>query len=184
MRKLATLFIILAFVLALGCSKEAPAPMDIPDETAPAPKMTQVEPEKPATPPPPPPAPEEKEEEEEETPETIGSRVTGTEQEPEEQELPAEVEEIKLIADKIMTLNDKPLTEKTVSVGTTLYWKNHEKDPHMLAVESGKGFDTIRHKLSPRILQGETFEYTFNEKGTFLVRDIWSGKMRVTVTVE
>ncbi|MBU2560708.1 MAG: hypothetical protein KKD17_00260 [Nanoarchaeota archaeon] len=175
MRKLFTILIILAFVLALGCAKKAePAPAPV--QPAPVPEMGQVRPgaeEEVVAPPAPAPEPES------EAPKTLGTRVEGTEKEAVEEQLPEEVEEIQLTAEKTMSSGNQ-----TVSVGTTLFWKNYDSWPHQLAVESGKGWDTIRHAESPRLLPGNIWNYTFSEKGEFVVRDIFSGGMRMYVTVE
>lgn len=178
MRKMISLLMIIAFVLAFGCSKQAePAPASAPASapepaSAPVPEMTPVQPVEEEVVHPP------TEEPEEVAP--IGNIVSGEGEEGVEEEVPENITEIKLNPDKTMSL-----TEKTVKVGTKLAWKNYDLGwPHQLAVESGSGWDTKRHALSERLLDNEVFEYTFNEKGTFLVRDIFSGKMRMTVTVE
>jgi hypothetical protein len=187
MRKLLVLLVILAFVFTAGCAceRELETPPE-PVEPEPVPELAQIEPEEEeevvA-----PPEPEEEEEEvvappepEEEEETTIGTRVEGTEQEAVEEEVPEDVEEIGLLANKTMTVS-----EMTIPQGTMLAWKNYDVGwPHILAVESGKSFDTIRHARSDRLLDGEVWEYTFEEKGTFIVRDLFSGPMRMTVTVE
>ncbi|MBN1543831.1 hypothetical protein JW898_00030 [Candidatus Woesearchaeota archaeon] len=177
MRKLFTVLTVLVFVfavLAFGCARKA-EPSPAPVQQVPVPEMGQVQPAEEEVIAPPAPAPEP----ESEVPATIGTRVEGTEQEAVEEELPEEVEEIQLTPEKTMTSGNQ-----TVSVGTTLYWKNHDSWPHQLAVESGKGFDTVRHAESPRLLQGNVWNYTFSESGLFVVRDIFSGNMRMYVTVE
>jgi len=168
------LVMIIAFVLAFGCSKQAePAPAPAPEPaSAPMPEMTPVQPVEEEVVHPPTEAPEEVA--------PIGNIVSGEGEEGVEEEVPENITEIKLNPDKTMSL-----TEKTVSVGTTLAWKNYDLGwPHQLAVETGSGWDTIRHAKSERLLDNEVFKYTFNEKGTFTVRDIFSGKMRMIVTVE
>ncbi|MBW2971506.1 hypothetical protein KY359_00585 [Candidatus Woesearchaeota archaeon] len=177
MRKLLVVLMVLCFVMSLGCAKQsAPASSPEPAQPAPVPEMTQVQPEAAEeVAPPAPAAPPEPE-----APKTLGTRVEGTEVEAVEQQVSdEEIEEIQLNSDKTMSSGDK-----TVTVGTTLAWKNYDSWPHQLAVETGKGFDTIRHAESPRLLEGGVFEYTFEEQGTFLVRDIFSGNMRMYVTVE
>ncbi len=102
-------------------------------------------------------------------------------EEAEEQDEPEEelITEIILTPEKTMSE-----IEKRVSKGTTLRWKNTDSWPHILAVETGSGFDTKRLNRSEELLENDTWEYTFDEYGTFLVRDIFSGKMRMDVIVE
>jgi len=178
----------LFLLLAIGCAKSAPEPTE-PVLTAP-PTMTQVEHEDDETvelPDVPKQEPEteviidipETSLEDPEVLTPIGTRVEGTEQEAVEETVTEGVTEISLLLNKTMDMS-----EITISSGTTLAWKNHDSWPHQLAVETGKSFDTIRHAESNRLLEGGVWEYTFNEKGDFLVRDIFSGPMRMTVTVD
>jgi plastocyanin len=175
MRKMVSILVILLFVLAVGCAskpaEQAPAPAPVQ-----APPLKQVEQAEPAAVPTSTPAvaPEEPKAE---TP--IGSRVTGTEQIAVEEEVPEEVQEIKLNPEKTMSE-----TVMTVAKGTTLFWKNYDTWPHQLKVTSGKGLDTQLHGESSRLLPGNVWNFTFNEKGVFVVRDIYSGGMRMNVTVE
>ena len=173
MRKFIALLVILAFVLAVGCAKQAaqsPAPV-------PAPPMTQVNPAAEATAPAQPaPAPEAA------PVPPIGNRVTGTEETPVD-ETPEAAEEgaedILLTAEKTMTSGDV-----TVPKGTTLYWLNKDTWPHQLKVTTGSGLDTKLVMDSPRLTPESAWNYTFNDAGVFTVRDIFSGKMRMIVTVE
>ncbi len=180
MRKTFALFIVLLFVFAVGCAKEAPQEVvDIPSsvsdanpkDAVPAPKV-EVKKEEPVVE-----TPVVEEKKEELAP--IGNKVKGTEQEAKDEVVPEDEITIKLLANK--TMNTK---EMTVSAGTTLFWKNFDSWPHQLAVETGKSFDTIRHAESHRMLEGSIWNYTFNDQGTFLVRDIYSGPMRMNVTVQ
>lgn len=193
-----TVLTILLFILAVGCAKEAPAPepapADVADPTAdvapapePAPEPTpapEPEPEPETAPAPAPGSPVESEYnvvvQPEEGEDTLGNRIEGTEVEAVEEQVSEDTQEIKLTPEKTMSE-----TALTVKAGTTLAWKNYDLGwPHVLAVESGSGWDTVRHAKSEQILDGGVFEYTFNDKGEFLVRDLFSGKMRMTVTVE
>lgn len=180
MKRLITALIILIFLFSIGCSGQqapeapaAPVEKPAPAEPVPVPSMTQVEHEEedevvapPATT-----APEPE-------PEKIGSRLEGTYEAPAEEAVSAGLEEIRLNPDKTMGAS---LEE--IKVGDTLAWKNYDTWPHQLAVETGSGWDTIRHAESPRLDEGQVWEYTFEEKGEFLVRDIFSGKMRMQVIV-
>ncbi|MFH1064781.1 MAG: hypothetical protein V1729_06880 [Candidatus Woesearchaeota archaeon] len=188
MRRLLILFIISAFILSIGCGGNAsvgvqPGPESMPDPTLS--DMAQVDPAAQEAVVQAPPEPEAQPEPvvPGASSEPIGNRVTGTELEAVEEEVSGDagdVEYILLTADKVMTE-----TEATIKSGTTLHWKNMDGDwPHVLAVETGSGWDTVRHAKSEQIKGGETWEYTFEEAGTFLVRDLFSGKMRMTVTVE
>ncbi len=193
MKRLFTILTILLFILAVGCAKEVvvpeePAPASVADPTEAVAQEPEVVPE-----PEPEPEPEtglapgsEVDSEydvvvqPEENADTLGNRIEGTEVESVEEHVSEDVFEIKLNSDKTMSE-----TEKTVKAGTTLAWKNYDTGwPHVLAVESGSGWDTVRHAKSEQILDGGVFEYTFEDKGEFLVRDLFSGKMRMTVTVE
>jgi plastocyanin len=110
---------------------------------------------------------------------TLGSRVLGTEKAAVDESVSEGVMEISLNADKTMNASSM-----TVPVGTKLSWKNYDTWPHVLAVDSGKGFDTVRHGKSEQLQPGNVWEFTFNEKGAFVVRDMFSGSMRMNVTVE
>jgi plastocyanin len=174
MRKLVALFVILAFVLALGCAKQAAEQQAPSAAPAPPPPLTQVQPEAEeaqAAPPPQPEAPAAQG--------TIGTRLEGTEEAPVEEEAPEGVEEIFLTAEKTMTSGDV-----TVPKGTTLYWRNKDTWPHQLKVTTGSGLDTKLVIDSPRLVPEAAWNFTFNEAGVFTVRDIFSGKMRMIVTVE
>ncbi|MBW2967103.1 hypothetical protein KY362_01315 [Candidatus Woesearchaeota archaeon] len=198
MKRGIALIIILTLVFCIGCgapaAPEAPAPVEEETPAQPAvPKLGQVQYEEEEVVAPP--AQEEKEEEPaaaktpekttQETPDEptdstpIGTRAEGTEHTAVEEYATEDVQEIKLTADKLMSLS-----ELTVKKGTKLAWKNYDTWPHQLAVETGSGWDTVRHAESHRLLEGGVWEYTFEEKGDFLVRDIFSGGMRMTVTVE
>gem|GEM_PF-2839572 len=174
MRKLIALFMVLFFLLAIGCAKKEEA-ATAPPVAEPLPPMSQVDPsaEENIVPP--------VASNEEQVVAPIGNRVTG--EEPKE-EKPAIVETAPVEGEILLT-PEKTMTESVMSVsqGTTLFWKNTDSWPHLIAVESGKGFETVRHAASPRLLQGNTWNYTFNEKGAFIVRDTFSGSMRMNVTV-
>ena len=170
MRRLFVILAILLLILAAGCAKQE-EPTET-DQQVTVPELGQVEPEaeEEVTPPAEEPTVVEQP--------TIDEPVLIEEEPYEEYEETEELEEIKLNPDKTMSL-----TEKTVTVGTTLKWKNYDTWPHILVVETGKGFETIRHARSDRLNESATWEYAFNEPGTFLVRDMFSGPMRMTVTV-
>ncbi len=178
MKKLLFAFMVFSMVsllLAVGCAKKTESP--IAPATQPVPQMEQVNPsvekEEPIASPP------VQEQPQKEEPAPIGNRVEGTEAEPVDEAIPEGTEEVLLYVNKTMSLN-----VMTVSAGMTVSWKNMDTFPHVLAVETGKGFDTVRHAKSPQIVSGAVWSYTFNDKGTFLVRDLFSGSMRMNVTVE
>ncbi len=185
MKRLFIFITIISFILAIGCGSNAPVdvqpgPEPIPEPTLP--DMGQVDPgaEPVVAEPEPIPEPEPEEDIPGASSEPIGNRVTGEEPEYVDEEVPEDAEAITLNADKTMSE-----TEATISKGTTLYWKNLDGDwPHVLAVETGSGWDTVRHAKSEQIVGGAVWEYTFEEVGEFLVRDLFSGGMRMTVTVE
>lgn len=65
--------------------------------------------------------------------------------------------------------------ELTVSVGTVVTWKNMDDRVHIVLLVSGE--------RSPRLEEGDTFEYEFEEAGTYTIRDAIF-KFKGTVTVE
>jgi len=188
MRHIVTIITILLFILAVGCASPAepapepvqPAPAPVPVPEPDVPEMKQVDPaaEDETAEAAPEPA-SDAEEEPELAP--LGNRVTGDEPEPVDEQVSDEAEEeIQLTPEKTMTSGDR-----NVAVGTTLAWKNYDPSGvHRLAVESGHGWDTERHAISDPLEMGAVWEYTFEEEGTFLVRDLFSGNMRMYVTVE
>jgi plastocyanin len=194
MKRLLVIVMILSLLFALGCAKQAEIVSE-PAAPAPVPDMGQVQPgaqEEVVTPPAPEtvPAPATQVASEytsgqsepalvDDTGAPLGSRSEGTEKTAVDESVSEGAEEIMLFANKTMSMKDI-----TVKAGTALAWKNYDSWPHQLAVETGSGWDTVRHAESTRLLEGNVWEYTFEEKGTFLVRDIYSGPMRMTVTVE
>jgi plastocyanin len=194
MRRIFALLIIISFALALGCAKQAPEPVpgeQEPSVISPVPGEVPEEPAVPVEPEPEVPVEEEVVAGGEKTESQytagvspsgdggIGTRVEGTEQEAIEAFSPEDAIEVSLFANKTMSMS-----ELTVESGTTVFWKSYDSWPHILAVETGSGYDTIRHARSERLLEGNVWNYTFEETGTFLVRDIFSGPMRMYVTVE
>ena len=125
----------------------------------------------------------------------LGETPTEVVKSPEEPTAPVEEQIVEVIdvpapkivngapSDEFVILTEKKLmepTELTVKPGTTVVWENRNSNPHVLAVENeGK-----RLELSDRISPGDKFEYTFNDSGEFLVRDLFSGGMRIIITVE
>jgi plastocyanin len=173
MRKISVFIMILVLLFAFGCAKKV-EPIS-PPAPAPVPVVTQVNPgvEQPATQPPV--AEPEKPVEQK----TIGTRVEGTEKPAEEQAVPEDVEAILITAEKKMTSGDV-----AVAKGTTLFWQNTDTWPHQLKITTGSSYDTKLHAESPRLLEGNVWNYTFAESGVFTVRDIFSGGIRMIVTVE
>jgi plastocyanin len=185
MRKTTIIILSVIFLLSIaimGCS-QAPAPTDVSDNTQqPVPQMRQVDEVQKETPV----AAEPKQPVAATTKNgtgTIGNAITGN---PDtgvvnttEENVEGAAEEIKLLPDKTMSIN-----KMTVSVGTKLSWRNTDSWPHQMSVISGKGLDTILHGRSERLQQNGLWEFTFNEKGKFVVKDTFSGDMRMNVTVE
>ncbi len=105
---------------------------------------------------------------------------------PPTEEMPAEVAEgseiiyANLTAEKTMTLPDELAIEK----GTTIIWTNLDKSPHNLIIYDIKDPDLTDDDLtrSENILPGETYQYTFDKRGTFMVKDVYSGQMRSLIT--
>ncbi|MBW2964012.1 hypothetical protein KY363_01000 [Candidatus Woesearchaeota archaeon] len=187
MRKAFALFIVLLFVLSVGCaSQPAQEVQDVPesDVTAPAAEPKATAPAEPAKVE----APQAEETaapaanddaEKTDAPTSIGTRVGDTQVEAKEEFVPEGESTIKLYANKTMSSSSM-----TISAGTTLFWKSFDTWPHVLNVEQGKGLDTKRLAQSERLLEGGVWQYTFNDKGVFLVRDTFAGAMRMNVTVE
>ena len=65
--------------------------------------------------------------------------------------------------------------ELTVSVGTVVTWKNMDDRVHIILLVGGEG--------SPKLNNGDIFEYKFEEAGTYEVIDAIF-KFKGTVTVE
>jgi len=198
MRKLFVFMMILVLLLALGCAKRVEPIVEV--APTPMPDITQVNPgaaEQPAAPQEPASVGQKtignRVEGTEESPAiehapytegqgddtTIGTRVLGTERTDVNESVPAEGIEISLNSDKTMNM-----TEITIPAGTTLFWKNYDSWPHVIAVDSGSGFETKRWGKSDQLLPGGVWAFTFRDKGTFVARDMFSGAMRMNVTVE
>jgi plastocyanin len=81
------------------------------------------------------------------------------------------------VAVEIKNFAYKPATI-TVSKGTTIVWTQRDSTSHTVTIAYGAGFDS--GTLSP----GQTFNYTFNEIGTFnygcSIHTNMSGKVIVT----
>lgn len=65
--------------------------------------------------------------------------------------------------------------ELTVSVGTVVTWKNMDDRVHIILLVGGE--------RSPRLNEGDTFEYEFEEAGIYTIMDSVFG-FKGTVTVE
>jgi len=65
--------------------------------------------------------------------------------------------------------------ELTVSVGTVVTWKNMDNRVHIILLVGGD--------RSPRLEEGDTFEYEFEEVGIYTIMDSVFG-FKGTVTVE
>lgn len=113
----------------------------------------------------------------EEAREEDGSETKGAETE--------EVEEISLNPDKTMGAT-KAVEEKTVKPDTTLKWKNYDSWPHKLTIQTGEKWneEITKYGESERLLEGDSWSFTFEEKGRYLVRDVFSGDMRMYVIVK
>jgi len=155
-------------------------PETAPQPAASMPEIRQTNPEEIAEPEPTP-EPEQK---------TIGSRVTGTEPETQEEAPKAEEEPEQKVQEDTMTI--KLLSNKTMNVegkitiplGTQIIFENTDTWPHQIVIEQGSGLDTKRLWPGERMEGGEASSYVFSEKGTFTIRDVFSGSMRTIITVE
>jgi plastocyanin len=77
-------------------------------------------------------------------------------------------------------------SEITVNSGTTLIWQNEDIYPHNLMIYKKtitdlKEEDIIR---SQNFYENESFEYTFVEKGEYVVKDVYSGTMKGEITAD
>ncbi|MBW2993294.1 cupredoxin domain-containing protein, partial [Candidatus Woesearchaeota archaeon] len=105
---------------------------------------------------------------------------------PPTEEMPAEITEepeiiyANLTAEKTMTLP----AELTINMGTTIIWTNLDKSPHNLIIYDTKDPDLKDEDLtrSENINSGETYQYTFDKRGTFMIKDVYSGQMRTLIT--
>lgn len=74
--------------------------------------------------------------------------------------------------------------ELKIKLGTTIVWTNEDKYPHNLMIYD-KSDPNLQEKniiRSQNFYQGESFNYTFNNRGTFIVKDVYSSPMRGTIT--
>ncbi|MBI4739193.1 hypothetical protein HY772_06590 [Candidatus Woesearchaeota archaeon] len=69
---------------------------------------------------------------------------------------------------------------KVITIGETLTWKNENAFAHQLVVE----LNGVRISDGRRMNPGEAWSFTFDKQGEYLVRDIFSGNMRMLVRVE
>lgn len=76
-------------------------------------------------------------------------------------------------------------SEISIKQGTKVIWKNEDASPHNLMIYKKtyelKEEDIIR---SQNFYENESFEYTFAEKGEYIVRCVYSGTMQAKVVVE
>jgi len=100
------------------------------------------------------------------------------EQPPVEPEGPVEVEEPEVVggaADVQVLRGGFDPEELTVSAGTVVTWKNMDDRVHIVLLVGGE--------RSPRLNEGDIFEYEFEEAGTYTIMDSVFG-FKGTVTVE
>ena len=109
----------------------------------------------------------EPEEELNETIETEGETEEINATEPEENVFTIEIDHL--------TLSQKYVT---IEKGTTVVWINKEKHPHIIAPHHGDF-------RSPRLEEGDSFNYTFNEIGEYTyICAIFQSYIRGTINVE
>ena len=95
-----------------------------------------------------------------------------------EPEGPVEVEEPEVVggaADVQLLRGGFDPEELTVSAGTVVTWKNMDDRIHIVVLVGGE--------RSPRLSEGDIFEYEFEEAGTYTIMDSVFG-FKGTVTVE
>ena len=102
--------------------------------------------------------------------------VTSTAEEEEGEEATAEDEEASGESVEIADFAFSP-AELTVPAGTTVTWTNNDSAPHTVTSDDG-AFD------SGRLDEGDTFEFTFEEAGTFAYHCDFHPNMTATITVE
>ena len=103
------------------------------------------------------------------------------------EEEPSEVVVEEAIVEVILT-SDTQMNpdELTISVGTTVRWINEGKWARNLmiydaSIEDLKEEDVVR---SQNILTDESFEYTFEKPGEYIIKDIYKYSVRGQITAE
>jgi hypothetical protein len=105
----------------------------------------------------------------------IGSRFKPVEDDSEPVDVPVSGDAILLTPQKLMSKDLKVITK-----GESVTWKNTDSAPHQLVIE----LNGVRLSGGVRIDPGQAWTYTFDRLGEHLVRDIFSGNMRMLVRVE
>ncbi|HLX41135.1 MAG TPA: cupredoxin family copper-binding protein [Ktedonobacteraceae bacterium] len=70
----------------------------------------------------------------------------------------------------------------TISVGTTVTWKNTTSAPHTATSDDGSSFDS--GVANPIAAQGGTFQFTFTKAGTFAYHCAIHPFMKATIIVK
>jgi plastocyanin len=198
MKQIITILAVLLLILAFGCAKpigdapEGPVQIQVPElgqvehaEEQPAAQETAPEAEtgqapasgtvptsyEPST--------------TEEEPEPIGSRLSEEAEVSAASDMPEDAYGVMLYSDK--TMSEEALTIKS---GEEVYYRNMDTFPHQLLVEqenpdSSNAWEKWNLIVkSDRLNEGESWIYQFDVPGTYVVRDTFSGTMRMTVIVE
>lgn len=77
-------------------------------------------------------------------------------------------------------IRDYAYDEETITIkaGDTVVWKNYDSAPHTVTATSGADFD------SGKMSNGDTWEYSFTEPGTYEYYCTYHPSMKGTVIVE
>jgi plastocyanin len=110
-----------------------------------------------------------------------GEQIEPVKELPSEIVVTGEIVDVKLTADKTM----EP-SEIKISVGTNVRWTNEGTWTRNLmiydsSIKDLKEEDIVR---SQNILANESFSYTFDKKGEYIVKDVYTYALRGTVAVE
>ena len=81
----------------------------------------------------------------------------------------------------VLLLEDKTMSENALNIhaGDTLTWQNQDISPHLLLIEK----DGLLVQRGSRMEPGGIYSYRFSTAGDYLVRDVFSGGIRMTVAV-
>ena len=177
---IATIIIAMFAIFLIGCAEKAPLhPVEqeklIKEKQAEQPKIREIDQPKDNQP------VEEQTTEDTDKNETIGNRLNPETSEPEvvDVKVPEQTEMILIYPNKTISSGNK-----TIEVGDTLSWKNTDTWPHHLVVFTGTDIYTSKKWGESRLEAGDTWNYTFKEPGTYLIKDMFSGGVRMYAMVK
>ena len=121
----------------------------------------------------------------------IGCKKTPVEEQPaqiieEQEKIEEELPEPEIV-EVILTIDRKMVPSQiNITVGTTVKWINQGETPRNLMIYDGSINDLREENVirSQNFYSGESFSYTFTEKKTYTIRDVYTGSMRGEITAE